>query len=117
MSTRVPETRRLVIDKAKRIVDLFGELRANAGRPIERRGRNLRTPTKFPSPDELVCKHFGVRGELDHVNFPSLLETLRLLGGRPALIVETGSSAWGTDSSRLFDSYIASFGGNLWSVD
>jgi hypothetical protein len=26
-------------------------------------------------------------------------------------------SAWGTDSTRLFDSYVRSFGGHLWSVD
>jgi hypothetical protein len=33
------------------------------------------------------------------------------------VILETGSSAWGTDSSRLFDAYVATFGGNLWTVD
>jgi hypothetical protein len=32
-------------------------------------------------------------------------------------IVETGTSAYGTDSSRLFDAYVRSFGGEFFSVD
>jgi hypothetical protein len=40
-----------------------------------------------------------------------------ILGGSPAEIVETGTSAWGTDSTRLFDSYVRSFGGNFQTVD
>lgn len=39
------------------------------------------------------------------------------MGGRPQSIIETGMSAWGTDSTRLFNSYVRSFGGHLWSVD
>jgi hypothetical protein len=33
------------------------------------------------------------------------------------VILETGSSAWGTNSSLLFDSYVNSFGGAFASVD
>jgi len=36
---------------------------------------------------------------------------------KPALILETGTSAWGTDSSRLWASYVKSFGGSFSSVD
>ncbi len=43
--------------------------------------------------------------------------TLGLLNDRPATIVETGISCRGTDSTRLFDSYVRSFGGEFWSVD
>lgn len=34
-----------------------------------------------------------------------------------AIILETGPSAWGTNSSLLFDSYVNSFGGSFESVD
>lgn len=39
------------------------------------------------------------------------------LGGKPATIVETGTSAWGVDSTRLFDAYVRIFGGQFQSVD
>lgn len=42
---------------------------------------------------------------------------LEMLNQKPAVIVETGSSAWGTNSSLLFDSYVNSFGGSFSSVD
>jgi len=90
---------------------------ARAGHPIEARGRNEGSPARFSSSDELVSAHFASRSDPGHLNFSSLLETVRLLEERPAVIVETGSSAWGTNSSRLFDDYVASFGGELWSVD
>lgn len=35
----------------------------------------------------------------------------------PSLIIETGTSAWGCDSSRLFDSFVKKFGGEFHSVD
>jgi cephalosporin hydroxylase len=40
-----------------------------------------------------------------------------LLKKKPAVIVETGTSAWGTDSTRLWSSYVKSFGGKFFSVD
>jgi hypothetical protein len=51
------------------------------------------------------------------VNYGSLCFLIEQMGGRPQTILETGMSAWGTDSTRLFDSYTRSFGGALWSVD
>jgi hypothetical protein len=39
------------------------------------------------------------------------------LSGKPATIIETGTSAYGTDSSRLFDSYVRNFGGDFYTVD
>jgi hypothetical protein len=39
------------------------------------------------------------------------------LGSSPAIILETGSSAWGVNSSLLFDSYVGNFGGEFWTVD
>ena len=48
---------------------------------------------------------------------PGFRLALRLLAGRPARIVETGTSAWGVDSTLLFDSYVRHFGGRFDSVD
>jgi hypothetical protein len=33
------------------------------------------------------------------------------------MIVETGTSAWGTDSTRLWDAYVRAFGTEFWSID
>jgi len=46
-----------------------------------------------------------------------MLEAIKLLHAQPSVILETGSSAWGTDSSRLFDDYVAGFGGEFATVD
>jgi len=100
-----------------RILDILAVAKARAGNPISLTGRNRSLPARFSSSDELVREHFASRGNLNHVNFQSFLEALRLLQQRPSWIIETGSSAWGTESSRLFDNYVASFGGTFWSVD
>lgn len=52
-----------------------------------------------------------------HVNRPGFESALAELAGRCALILETGTSAWGTDSTRLWDAYVRIFGGEFWSVD
>lgn len=72
---------------------------------------------RFRSSDELVRSHFATWSHEDHVNFQGILLALQCLGGAPANILETGTSAWGTDSTRLWDSYVRNFGGQLWSVD
>jgi hypothetical protein len=46
-----------------------------------------------------------------------LFAALSLAKQNPLTIIETGSSAWGVDSSNLFDDYCNSFGGKLISVD
>jgi hypothetical protein len=94
----------------------LARLLAASGHPIERRGRSTES-IRFATSDELVQHHFETRSDPTHVNFSSLHETLSLLREGPSLIIETGSSAWGTDSSRLFDTYVASFGGKFHSVD
>jgi len=42
---------------------------------------------------------------------------LAVLQSAPANIIETGTSAWGIDSTRLLDSYVRNFGGELWTID
>jgi hypothetical protein len=103
--------------KTWRILDILAGAKAWAGNPVSLSGRNKGLPGRFSSSDDLVREHFASRGNLNHINFQSFLEALRLLQERPSWIIETGSSAWGTDSSRLFDNYVASFGGTFWSVD
>ncbi len=67
--------------------------------------------------DGLVDWHFTKWADPGHVNRVGMTIALRHLGERPALIVETGTSAWGTDSSRLWTAYVNMFGGEFWSVD
>jgi hypothetical protein len=100
-----------------RVLDLAAAAMARAGIALEIKGRRAAGAARVASPDDLVREHFATRSDLSHANFKSLQEAISALGGRPSWIVETGSSAWGTDSSRLFDSYVATFGGRFWSVD
>ncbi len=53
----------------------------------------------------------------DHINASSMADVIKLLAGRPATILETGSSAWGTNSTALWDAYAELTGGLVWSVD
>ena len=73
----------------------------------------------FPvnSIEKLVFRHFRFWSHLNHPNVGAFLRVLGELGGKPAVIVETGTSAWGTDSTRLWARYVQKFGGELWSVD
>lgn len=75
------------------------------------------TRARFESLDRLVEDHFRRYSEPDHPCRRTLTTALERLGGKPAVILETGSSAWGTNSSLLFDSYVNSFGGTFTSVD
>jgi hypothetical protein len=106
-----------LLTRVPRLTQLLAALRRSVDRPIYARGRHDGPRPRFNSSDELVKAHFEARADSDHVNFTSLLETLRLLNEAPSVILETGSSAWGTDSSRLFDAYVAAFGGWFWTVD
>lgn len=67
--------------------------------------------------NSLVSKHFKTWSQVDHQNREGLRLALELLENRSAIIVETGTSAYGTDSSRLFDGYVSRFGGRFFSVD
>jgi hypothetical protein len=77
---------------------------------------NLRF-SRIDNSSQLVEKHFQTWSDTNHQCFEGLRLALELLDNKPSLIVETGTSAYGTDSSRLFDSYITRFGGEFYSVD
>ena len=71
----------------------------------------------FSGSDDLIEKHFSTWSEPDHMNRPGFEAVLKNSNARPLNIIETGTSAWGTDSSRLWDAYVQHFGGEFWSVD
>jgi hypothetical protein len=73
--------------------------------------------SRIENSNQLVEKHFDTWSDANHQCLEGLRLALELLGNKPSLILETGTSAYGTDSSRLFDSYIARFGGTFFSVD
>lgn len=83
---------------------------------ISARGVN-NSRTRYLDYQTLLSKHFEEIANLDHPCRLTLGEALKKLNKKPAVIVETGSSAWGTNSSVLFDSYVNSFGGSFETVD
>jgi hypothetical protein len=69
------------------------------------------------SSKSLTENHFRFWSEPDHVNFDAFRKIEELMGKNPQVIIETGTSAWGTESTRFWDAYIRKYGGELWSVD
>lgn len=67
--------------------------------------------------DDLISNHFEKFSSPEHICRATLKSALENLNGREACILETGSSAWGSNSSLLFDSYVSNFGGTFESVD
>ena len=75
--------------------------------------RKLRVNT----PLDIVTNHFKYWSSLDHPNRKAFEIVIGEINGAAANIVETGTSAWGTDSTRLWDKYVTHYGGRLQSVD
>jgi hypothetical protein len=67
--------------------------------------------------DVLINNHFSQHSDPNHINRVGLTLALRLLDKKESLIIETGSSAWGTNSSLLFDAYVREYGGLFITVD
>jgi hypothetical protein len=72
---------------------------------------------KTAQPSEIVANHFKYWSSLDHPNRKAFEIVVEELNGSAASIVETGTSAWGTDSTRLWDKYVTHYGGSFQSVD
>lgn len=72
---------------------------------------------RFNSVENLVEAHFRRWSDPNHQNRKGLQIALQNIAHDKPNIVETGTSAYGTDSSRLFDSFVRSFGGKFFSVD
>lgn len=97
---------------------LLSQVRKILARPAEPRKSRKMKSLQFGTPSDLLRGHYEtwVRGNVPNRR-DGFAVALEALGGRPAQIIETGTSAWGIDSTRLFDSYIHQFGGKFWTVD
>ncbi len=67
--------------------------------------------------DSLIAEHFEAIGDPGHPSRTTLAAALHGLGGRPARVFETGTAAWGTQSTLLFSAYVAAYGGEVVTVD
>ncbi len=65
----------------------------------------------------LVVAHLCRSGNPNHPNKKAFVEVLRSFEGSSLRIIETGTSAWGADSTRLWDLYVRYAGGQVKSVD
>jgi hypothetical protein len=72
---------------------------------------------KIRSIEDLVDIHFRFWSEADHINRKGLLIALKEINCEKPVVVETGTSAYGTNSSRLFDVFVKFRGGTFYSVD
>ena len=66
---------------------------------------------------DLVFARLLRSGNPGHPNKKAFENVLRNFSGVPLNIVETGTSAWGADSTRLWDEYVRNSGGRVRSVD
>lgn len=104
-----------IIYKLSRRLGLVNALaRAQRGR-ISQMGCGNRT--KAVDLNSMIADHFATYSDSKHPCRGTLTMALELLSNRSAVIVETGSSAWGTNSTLLLDAYCNSFGGSCHSVD
>lgn len=97
----------------KKILTKFGP-KANSEMPIAAGSADR---MQFQNVEAIVKNHFSTYSSDDHICQTSMKMALELLEEKSARIVETGSSAWGTNSSLLFDSYVNSFGGEFLTTD
>jgi hypothetical protein len=65
----------------------------------------------------LVFAHLLRSGNPGHPNKRAFEVVLKNFNEVPLNIVETGTSAWGADSTRLWDEYVRNSGGRVRSVD
>lgn len=72
---------------------------------------------KFANYQELLDSHFSHWVKDFQNTKPGFQACLEVLQNRSANIIETGTSAWGIDSTRLLDSYVRNFGGSFWTID
>lgn len=87
---------------ARRAVQTFHRL---TPRPQPRNGKDL------------VKRHYQQWSAPRHWTRPGFEDAIEHLKNGPAVFVETGSSAWGMNSTRLFASYARMFGGCVHTVD
>ena len=96
----------------RRAIDSFSRFHLGSSSKSGVKVRDL-----FSDTESLVEAHFKSFSTLEHPCRGTLTLALEMLDRRSSVLLETGSSAWGTNSSLLFDSYVNSFGGLFQSVD
>jgi len=57
----------------------------------------------------------GVKRHINYTSFKNAFAELKKIEN--PIIIETGSSRWGINSTCLFDKYVSKYGGHFWSVD
>ena len=67
--------------------------------------------------EDLIAAHFAHWVKDFQKTMPGFQVAFDCLKSEPARIIETGTSAWGIDSTRLLDAYIRNFGGEFWTID
>jgi hypothetical protein len=67
--------------------------------------------------EEICDLHFSTWSDTDHVNREGIALALNEAPKDHPIIFETGTSAYGTDSTRLFDRFASKFSGEFHSVD
>ena len=72
---------------------------------------------KVSTVEELINFHFQTYSEINHINKEMFTKLLNSLDKTKLNILETGSSAHGTNSSMLFINYVKKFGGSFKTVD
>jgi hypothetical protein len=65
----------------------------------------------------IIENHFTNWSEVNHQNRHGLTVALAEVKSSNPFILETGTSAYGTDSSRLFDAFVSVKGGTFHSID
>jgi hypothetical protein len=80
-------------------------------------GRVTTQTTCLCDVDDIIEQHFDAISDVDHASRATMSKALRSLAGRPAYIIETGTAAWGTQSTLLFFSYVRRFGGQVITID
>ena len=98
------------LDLKKRLLKFSGTIALK----ILKSGRIIKLPL---SVNGLVTAHLMRIGEPRHTNAKAFMAVLKHFEGIPLHIIETGTSAWGADSTRLWDEYVQYYGGQLKSVD
>lgn len=110
--------RRWMLANAPRFYSFLGRTLNSIDGISENRRHQRFSLLELESPKDLVEAHYKtwVRRDVPErrLGFSLALDHLE---GRPARIVETGTSAWGIDSTRLLDSYVRLFGGKFWTID
>ena len=72
---------------------------------------------KNPTLQEICDSHFRSWSTEEHINRSGLTLGITALSVQNPVIFETGTSAYGVDSSRLFDRIVTKFSGKFISVD